>query len=119
MESPHDSVTVLYSNHSEAADLSGRDTMSVLGKSRDEVASLTALEFSGASVSEVSVPVAKVTSMTGEVADEVHEWPNASQGSSFRSLSLHFRDGILIALEWSFSLEDFLPKKLPWYRRWI
>ena len=119
MKNENDKTTVGYSNHSERIDLSGRDLISVFGRTRAEVASSIGLEISKESITPISVPTEKVTSMAGEVADEVHDWPNANQGSSFRSLSLHFREGILIALEWNFTLEDFFPKKNPWYRRWF
>ena len=112
-------TTVDYSNHPEAIDLSGKDLMSVFGKTRDEVASAIGIKISRGSVEPICVPTEKVTSMAGEVADEVHEWPKARQGNSFNSLSLHFRGGKLIALEWNFSLETFLPKKRPWYKKWI
>ena len=112
-------ATIAYSNHPERADLSGRDLLSILGKTRDEVASSTGLKLSKGPFESISVPVEKITSLTGDVADEVHEWPNASQGTSFRSLSLHFRSGALIAIEWNFSLEGFLPKKTPWYKKLI
>lgn len=108
-----------YSNHVQQIDLSGRDLMSVFTKTRAEVASSIGLDIPEQSITPISVPAEKVTSMRGEVADEVHDWPNASQGKFFRSLSLHFREGVLIALEWNFTLEDFLPKKKPWYRRWL
>ncbi len=108
-----------YSKHSEKVDLSGRDLMSIFGKTRDEITSSIGLKFSNDSTKPISVPREKVTSMAGDLADEVHEWPNASQGATFRSLSLHLREGLLIALEWNFSLEEFLPKKTPWYKKWI
>lgn len=112
-------TTIAYTNHPESVDLSGKDLMSVFGQTRDEVASALGLKISGGSVESICVPTQKVTSLAGEVADEVHEWPKARQGKSFHSLGLHFRDGKLIALEWNFSLEAFLPKKKPWYRKWI
>ena len=111
MKNENDITTVDYSNHSERVDLSGQDLISVFSRTRAEVASSIGLEISKDSVTLISGPTEKVTSMNGDVADEVHDWPNANQGSSFRSLSLHFRDGILITLVWNFSLEDFLPKK--------
>ena len=119
MKNDNNKTTVSYSNHTELIDLSGRDLISVFGRKRAEVASSVGIEIPEESSAPISIPTGKVTSMTGEVADEVHDWPNASQGTSFRSLSLHFRDGVLIALEWNFTLKDFLPKKKPWYRRWF
>ena len=119
MNDERNTTTVGYSKHIVQIDLSGRDLISVLGKSRAEVAAMTGLNFSAQTMTPKSVPAAKVTSMAGEVADEVHDWPNASQGLSFHSMSLHFRDGVLITLEWNFTLEDFLVKKKPWYRRWF
>ena len=112
-------TTVSYSNHPEAMDLTGKDLMSVFGKSKDDLASATGLNFSGSSVDSISVPTEKVTSLAGEIADEIHEWPNARQGKSFTALSLHFRDGKLTALEWNFSLATFLPQKKAWYKRWL
>ncbi len=113
-----DTTTIRYANHLEPVDLTGRDVMSILGKTKSDVVSSIGLDFSGGST-EIALPSQKITSMTGEIADEVHEWPSAKQGSSFRSLSLHFRGGLLIAIEWNFSLKDFLPSKAPWYRRWL
>lgn len=114
MRNEHDLTTVNYSNHIERIDLTGRDLMSIFGRTRAEVASSIGLKISDETMAQISVPTEKVTSMSGEVADEVHDWPNASQGSSFHSMSLHFRDGVLIALEWNFSLEEFMQKKKPW-----
>lgn len=119
MENRDSQATVNYSISSEKVDLSGKDLLSVFGKERNEVFSLIGLSISDGSVKPISVPTEKVTSMAGAVADEVHEWPNANQGASFRSLSLHFKGGLLIALEWNFSLKDFIPKKTPWYKKWI
>ena len=119
MENIDSQATVNYSVSSEKVDLSGKDLLSVFGKERNEVFSLIGLSISDGSVKPISVPAEKVTSMAGAVADEVHEWPNANLGASFRSLSLHFKVGLLIALEWNFSLKDFIPKKMPWYKKWI
>ena len=119
MENTDSQATVNYSVSLDKVDLSGKDMLSVFGKERNEVLSLIGLSVSDGSAKPISVPEEKVTSMAGAVADEVHEWPNANQGTSFRSLSLHFKDGLLIALEWNFSLKDFIPKKTPWYKKWI
>ena len=112
-------TTIQYARHSERVDLSGRDLMMILGGTKAEVVSALGLELTGAPISTISVPAKKVAALNGEVADEVHEWANATLGSSFRSLSLFFRDESLIAVQWSFSLEDYLPKRTPWYKRWF
>jgi hypothetical protein len=119
MESQSNESLVTYSSYSDKLDLSGKDLLAIFGKAKTEITLSTGLNFSEAPGTPISVPTEQVTSMTGVVADEVHEWPNANQGVSFRSLSLHFQEGLLISLEWNFSLKDFLPKKTPWYKKLI
>ena len=57
-------------------------------------------------------------SMTGEVADEVHEWPNATLGPEFRYLILQFREGRLISISWKFQEGVRPPTTKPWWRFW-
>ena len=112
-------INIEYSSYAKRVDLTGRDLLSLFGKTIEEVKSLTGLNISVTPDISIKINPDKVTSMSGEIADEVHEWPNANQGATFRRLSLHFKDGKLISLEWRFSLEEFIPKKKPWYRKWL
>jgi len=64
------------------------------------------------------LPGEYVTSMTGEVADEVHEWPNATLGPEFRHLILQFREGRLIQMSWKFQGGVLPRSKKPWWRFW-
>jgi len=63
------------------------------------------------------LPGEYVTSLTGEIADEVHEWPNATLGSGFRHLMLQFREGRLIHMRWKFQGPP--PRHgTPWWKFW-
>lgn len=75
------------------------------------------------------LPVKSVTTRRGEVADEVHEWPNATQGPRSRHLTLQFREGRLIQMIWKFQpgitklapskarqSDPAPPRKKPWWR---
>jgi len=45
------------------------------------------------------LPGEYVTLLTDEVADEVHEWLNATLGPEFRHLVLQFREGRFVHME--------------------
>lgn len=110
---------VRHKTHREAVDLSGRDLVSLFDRTREEVAAAMGVAMSADGMAKVRAPNDKVTTATGDVADEVHDWPRATLGSSFRRLSLQFKAGRLVGFQWGFRLEDFLKTRKPWYRRWF
>lgn len=63
------------------------------------------------------VPGEYATSLNGEVADEIHEWPNATLGPEFRHLTLQFRDDQLIHIVWKFNGAAPVTSK-PWWKFW-
>jgi hypothetical protein len=63
------------------------------------------------------LPGEYVTSLTGEIADEVHEWPNATLGPEFRHLMLQFREGRLVHLRWKFQGVASREGR-PWWKFW-
>lgn len=117
MDKKDNQCSVRFKLHRDKLDLSGQDLITVLDKSINEVGNKIGMHISTDTMNEVRVSIERVTSMTGEVADEVHDYPRATQGTNFRRMSLHFKEGRLISLEWGFRLQDYLPKRKSWTRR--
>ncbi|GJM08382.1 MAG: hypothetical protein DHS20C11_06580 [Lysobacteraceae bacterium] len=102
---------VHYHQYQQSLDLTGKDLISLGGQPISAVEQIVGTFAPAESMTEIEVPVERVTSMTGEVAEQIHEWPNARMGSSFEKLSVHVSNGAMCNLVWGFSLSDFLPKK--------
>src|SRR5882672_4204783 len=79
--------------YSEPLDLFGKDLISMVSHSKEEVSTLVGRMAAKLEMQTQELPGEYVTSLTGEIADEVHEWPNATLGSEFRHLILQFREG--------------------------
>lgn len=102
---------VLYHQYRESLDLTGKDLISLGGAPISAVEAIVGSFRPAESMTEVDVPTERITSMTGEVAEQIHEWPNAHMGNHFRKLSVHVKNGAMCNLAWGFSLSDFLPEK--------
>ena len=101
----------------EPLDLLGKDLISRFRCSKEEVSSVVGKLASKSEMKTEELPGEYVTSLTGEIADEVHEWPNATLGPEFRHLILQFRDGQLTHLVWK--CQTFAsPQAKPWWKLW-
>ena len=120
MQAPRGKRRVHHREYSEAFDLTGKDLISLLDRPKAEVAALIGVIHAKDAMTTVDLPVESVTSMTGEIADEVHEWPQATLGPRFWHLVLHFLDDRLVGFRWSFPPSPArAPTPKPWYRRLI
>jgi hypothetical protein len=84
----------------QAIDLSGRDFISLFNRPKEEVATLVGALAAKTEMRTEEMPEECVMALTGEAADEIHEWPNATLGPEFRHLVLQFREGRLIHMIW-------------------
>jgi hypothetical protein len=109
--------TVRYREYHEPLDLSGKDLISLLNHPKSEIAAIVGDMESRSSMPSVRLPVEAVTSMTGEIADEVHEWPKAQFGPKFHHLVIHFLDDRLLGFRWSFQPPTASSPRRAWYRR--
>jgi hypothetical protein len=118
MPRPSGKHRVLHREYREAFDLTGRDLISLLDHSKAQVSALIGPMVGKESMSAVALPVESVTSMAGEIADEVHEWPRVTLGPRLRHLVLHFLDDRLVGFRWSFPPSPGgAATRKPWYRR--
>jgi hypothetical protein len=85
--------------YADEIDLKGRDLLSVSGASRNVATELFPFLIEPDSMPVSAFREADVTAMNGDVADEVHEFENARQGSSSRINRLLLKSGQIIELE--------------------
>lgn len=111
--------TVRLCEYSESLDLSGRDLIGQLGRSKEDVKNLIGTLATKSEMQTEELPEDYITSVTGEVADEVHEWPNATLGPEFRYLILQFREERLINMSWKFQSGSIPPSAKPWWKFWV
>jgi hypothetical protein len=104
--------------YSERIDLSGKDLISMLTRPKEEVSRLVGTMVAKSEMQTEELPGEYVTSLTGEVADEIHEWPHATLGTQFRHLILQFREGRLINMIWKFQAGTLPRSTKPWWRFW-
>jgi hypothetical protein len=113
-------VRVRLKQHDEPVDLTGIDTLTLGGCSRQEAEKRLGLELKAHSMKDVTLLADKATSMTGKVAEELHIWPKAHLGRSFKKLTIQIASNEITCVVWGFELEHFLPKsqkQTPWYKR--
>ena len=110
-----DTRAVRAKRYSERMDLRGRDLVSCLGQAKANLSEIVGCLASREEMSTVQVPVRQITSMTGEVADEIHEWPKATLGKDFHCLTLQFLGDRLITVVWN--IEVLKPGR-PWWKFW-
>jgi hypothetical protein len=126
LETPSETINlegerpVHYQQYDQPLNLLGRDLFSLLTRTKDEVAALVGRMSAKSEMPTVTLPVKAITSMTGETADEVHEWPNATQGEEFHHLVLHFLNERLVGFRMSFrgSAPAASPATKPWWKFW-
>ncbi|PWU19004.1 MAG: hypothetical protein C5B50_07615 [Verrucomicrobia bacterium] len=118
---PTGSRTVRYHLYADALDLTGKDLVSSLERNKEDVARLIGNMVSLGEMKYTDLPVERMTTMNGEMADEVHEWPNAMVGSACRHLVLHLRNNRLIGFRWTFTQQPPTVQSphRPWYRRFL
>jgi len=116
---------VHFREYAETMDLTGKDLISLLDRPKDEVALLTGRMADITQMTEEDLPGDYVTTMTGEIADEIHEWPNATLGENFSHLVCKFRGGRLIQLVWKTNpgakftaASGPTSQKKPWWKVW-
>ena len=99
---PTGDTSVCWHQYKEALDMTGKDLISALEKTKAEIARLVGDMIPKPQMTTRQLPVAKLfTTMSGEIADEVHEWPNATLGAAFRHLFLYFFNDRLIGNQWT------------------
>lgn len=103
--------------YAEPLDLLGKDLIRMLSRSKEKVATLVGRMADKTEMQTEEMPGELVTSMTGEIADEIHEWPKATFGPTFRHLTLQFREGRLIHIGWKFQ-SAAAPRTKPWWKVW-
>jgi hypothetical protein len=103
--------------YSEQFDLTGRDLISMLDHTKEEVSTMVGSLAAKSEMATEELPTEFVTTMSGEIADEVHEWPNVTLGTDFRHLMLQFLAGRLVGIRWSFDKPVPIRKKA-WWRFW-
>ena len=94
------SRTVHVMSYSDKLDMRGRDVIGCLGSDRRDVEKIIGKLAQKKHMNVAMLPLEKITSMTGEIADQVHEWPHATMGRDFQCLTLQFLDDRLITAAW-------------------
>jgi hypothetical protein len=89
--------TALYRRYCDAIDLTGQNLMFLPGSSREEAQRLFPMLAAPQSMERRRMNSAEVT-VSGETADEVHEFENARQGADLRIIRLLLREGRVIQL---------------------
>ena len=110
---------VYFREYAQPIDLSGKDFFSLLDHPKTDVARLTGPIAEIKEMAQEELPGEYVTNITGDVAEEVHEWPNATLGNDFRHLVCKFRQGKLIEFGWKMKAgaklgPSPLKKQRPW-----
>jgi hypothetical protein len=91
------SGSVLFAEYPLAKDLSGTDLTSLLDKTKEEVGAIIAPLAECQRMNEKRMTWQSITAKSGQVADEVHYFPNLSQGVHGNYTFL-FKDGALVGL---------------------
>ena len=108
---------VFVHEYTDSFDLTGKDLISMLDHSKEDVSRLVGKIVAKTEMHTEELPGQYVTSLTGQVADEVHEWPKATLGENFRHLILQFQEDRLVQMSWKFRGQ--LPSRnKPWWKFW-
>jgi hypothetical protein len=110
---------VAYQRYDQPLDLTGKDEMSLLNAPKAKVAALVGPLAAKSEMPMAQHPTRELTSMTGEIADEVHEFPNATLGTELSHLVLHFLNDRLVGIRWTAKGRQTTPPPRPWFRRWL
>ena len=106
-----------FCEYPDAVDLTGKDLFSLFSRSKDDVQTVVAPMRHKSEMQLEELPPEYRVTMTGEVVDEIHQWPNAILGTEFYDLTLKFRNDRLIGVTWkSRSLQPSTKK--PWWKFW-
>jgi hypothetical protein len=111
---------VSYHQYDQPLDLLGKDLISRLDCLKADLTSLVGAMIPRSEMKLSLLPATKIASMTGQLADEVHEWPNAKLGREFRHLVLLFRKDRLVGMRWSHKGEAKAShsQQKPWWKLW-
>ena len=106
-----DTKVVKFARYDQPIDLTGKNLLFLPGGPVSGAENFLGAFKTSNDLVQVLAPVDRITNIRGQIAEEVHFWPNASLGSDFKTLSIHVIDNQIIGLVWSFSLEGFSPLK--------
>ena len=84
---------IRYARYDDKIDLTGKDLVSLAWYSRSQAEKALPFLVDRSSMKLRIARTKSLLNMTGEVADEVHEFRNARQGKSGRLQRIHFRRG--------------------------
>lgn len=93
-------ITVQHKVYPVKLDLAGMDLTSCFWFSKSQMAPYVGPLAPPQELESIQLPADNVTALNGEVAEEIHIFPDASQGADFKHLTLLFRNDRLIGLEW-------------------
>lgn len=91
-------VKVRYSQYEDRVDLTGRNIIALSGATRASAKELFPFLADPSAMAEREFTTQQVTAYNGDVADEVHEFTNATQGRS-KVTRLLLRNGQVIELK--------------------
>jgi hypothetical protein len=107
--------------YEEAFDLSypncKKDFITLFDHPKNEVSAVVGQMLDKTQMQTTELPVTDLRTSYGKIADEVHEWPNATLGADFQHLVLNFADGRLIGYRWT-ACPQLLNKVKPRWKFW-
>ncbi len=106
-----------FCEYPEPLDLTGKNLFSLFNCSKEDLQTIIAPMQPKWEMKVEELPPEYLLTMTGEVADEIHEWPNAIFGSEFYHLKLNFQNNQLIGFTWKSRALQSSNKK-PWWKLW-
>jgi len=111
------SHAVAYASYPGALDMTGQDLISLLDHAKSDLTPMFGMLAEKQQMCVMDMPEREVIGSTGEIPDEVHDWPGATLGPDIRDLRLMFLDDRLIGLRWKFNKALSEAPRRPWYRR--
>ena len=91
------SKSVFYSEYAFTKDLTGLDGLSLLEKSKKEIGEMITLLDDRGKMKKRNLPLKSITSATGAIADEIHFFPNLTQGA-FGGITFEFLNDQLVTI---------------------
>jgi hypothetical protein len=110
---------VPYHKYEQAVDLTGCDLISLLDSPKNRVASVVGMLLSKAEMPCVPLPLSELRAMSGEIAEEVHDFANARFGGEDKQVVLHFLGDRFLGFRLGSRESAAPPPPRPWYRRWF
>jgi hypothetical protein len=110
---------VPYHKYDQMLDLTGKDLLGLLDSPKSRIVDVIGPLRSKEEMPSVSFPLRELTSMGGEIAEEVHDFPNATLGGEYKHFVLHFLRDRFIGYRFGPVNPPSTPAPSPWYRRWL